>query len=125
MLPLAAGHLDTPMTIDEYLAAQPEPARSSLLQVRDAIRSALPSASESISYNMPTYKIGTAAVIYFAGWKNHYSLYPIGPAIQLACQTAMAKYKVEKSTIRFPLSAPVPVKLIQRITKLRALFDGP
>lgn len=32
----------------------------------------------------------------------------------------LASYKVSKGTIRFPLSGPVPVKLIQRLAKIRA-----
>jgi uncharacterized protein YdhG (YjbR/CyaY superfamily) len=32
----------------------------------------------------------------------------------------LAPYKVNKGTIRFPLSQPVPVKLIERIAKFRA-----
>jgi hypothetical protein len=32
----------------------------------------------------------------------------------------LAPYKVNKGTIRFPLSEPVPVKLIERIAKFRA-----
>jgi len=32
----------------------------------------------------------------------------------------LAMYEIEKGTIRFPLSGPVPVKLIERIAKFRA-----
>jgi uncharacterized protein YdhG (YjbR/CyaY superfamily) len=32
----------------------------------------------------------------------------------------LASYEVDKGTIRFPLSEPVPVKLIGRIAKFRA-----
>jgi uncharacterized protein YdhG (YjbR/CyaY superfamily) len=37
-----------------------------------------------------------------------------------AFQGELGSYKVDKGTIRFPLSEPVPVKLIGRITKFRA-----
>jgi hypothetical protein len=37
-----------------------------------------------------------------------------------AFQGELGSYKVDKVTIRFPLSEPVPVKLIGRITKFRA-----
>jgi hypothetical protein len=33
-------------SVDEYITAQPEPARSALRQVRDAIRIAVPEAEE-------------------------------------------------------------------------------
>ena len=36
-----------------------------------------------ISYQIPAYKLhGGAVIIYFAGWKQHYSLYPAtGPLV--------------------------------------------
>ena len=58
-------------------------------------------------------------VIYFAGWKQHYSLYPAGARLLAAFKDELTAYQINKSTIRFQLSAPVPVKLIQRIVKFR------
>jgi uncharacterized protein YdhG (YjbR/CyaY superfamily) len=37
-----------------------------------------------------------------------------------AFQDELAPYEVNKGTIRFPLSQPVPVKLIGRMAKFRA-----
>jgi uncharacterized protein YdhG (YjbR/CyaY superfamily) len=108
-----------PKTVDDYIASQPEAAQPALTQVRNAIRKALPAAEEVISYNIPTYKLDGAMVIYFAGWKQHYSLYPAGARLLAAFKDDLAPYEINKSTIRFPLSAPVPVKLIQRIVKFR------
>ena len=107
-------------SVDEYIASQPATVPDVLSQVRTAIRKALPKAEEVISYGMPTYKLHGTAVLYFAGWKRHYSLYPAGPRLVAAFQDELAPYKVDKSTIRFPLSQPVPVKLIGRIAKFRA-----
>ena len=59
-------------------------------------------------------------MLYFAGWKQHYSLYPAGERLVAAFKDQLASYKVSKGTIRFPLSEPVPVKLIERIAKFRA-----
>ena len=33
-------------------------------------------AQETISYGIPTYKLDGRYVLYFAGWKQHYSVYP-------------------------------------------------
>jgi uncharacterized protein YdhG (YjbR/CyaY superfamily) len=106
-------------TVDDYIASQPEAARPALTQVRNAIRKALPAAEEVISYNIPTYKLDGVMVIYFAGWKQHYSLYPAGARLLAAFKDELTAYQINKSTIRFQLSAPVPVKLIQRIVKFR------
>jgi len=107
-------------TVTQYIDAQPRPARAALRRVRAAIRKALPGAKESLSYQIPTYKLDDRAVIYFAGWKTHYSLYPCGARIVAAFKEKLAPYKIQKSTIRFPLSEPVPATLIAGIAKLRA-----
>jgi uncharacterized protein YdhG (YjbR/CyaY superfamily) len=107
-------------TVDAYIAAQPARTRAKLDDVRKAIRKALPKAREVISYKIPAYKNGDRTVLYFAGWKNHYALYPFGERIVKAFKKELAPYKVAGSTIRFPMSAPVPARLIARIAKFRA-----
>jgi uncharacterized protein YdhG (YjbR/CyaY superfamily) len=107
-------------SVDEYIASQPEAVQGILGRVRNTIRKAVPQALEAISYQIPTYKLHNRAVLYFAGWKRHYSLYPATECVVAAFQGELALYEVSKGTIRFPLSQPVPVKLIGRIAKLRA-----
>jgi uncharacterized protein YdhG (YjbR/CyaY superfamily) len=107
-------------SVDDYLASQPDAVQGILGLVRSAIRKALPGADEVISYRIPTYKLHGGAVLYFAGWKQHYSLYPASERLVAAFEDELATYKVNKGTIRFPLSVPVPVKLIERIAKFRA-----
>lgn len=107
-------------TVAEYLAAQPPASRRVLARVRSVIRKAVPRAVEGIAYQMPAYKLEGRAVVYFAGWKQHYSLYPVSRRIVAALAAELAPYDVNaKGTLRFPLSAPVPVRLIAKITKLR------
>jgi hypothetical protein len=38
-------------------------------------RKALPGAEEVISYKISTYKLHAGPVLYFPGWRRHYSLY--------------------------------------------------
>ncbi len=107
-------------SVDEYIAWQPEPVQSLLQRVRRAIRKAVPEADEVISYKIPTYKLHGRPVLYFAGWKQHYSLYPATERLVAAFKDELAPYEVKKGTIRFPLFEPVPVKLIGRIARFRA-----
>jgi uncharacterized protein YdhG (YjbR/CyaY superfamily) len=88
--------------------------------VRNTIRKALPGAEEVISYKIPAYKLHGNPVLYFAGWRQHYSLYPATDYIVAAFKDDLAPYEVNKGTIRFPLWQPVPTKLIGRIAKVRA-----
>lgn len=107
-------------SIDDYIAAQPAASRTALNQVRRAIRKALPLAEEGISYKIPVYRLHGERVIFFAGWKQHYSLYPAGERLVHKFKHELAPYEISRGTIRFPLSDPVPVKLIEAIAKFRA-----
>ncbi|HET9379072.1 MAG TPA: DUF1801 domain-containing protein [Chthoniobacterales bacterium] len=111
-------------SVDEYIAAQPETVREVLERVRSAIHQALPEAEEIISYQIPAFKLHGGLVLYFAGWRRHYSLYPANDLLVAAFKDELAPYKVNKATIRFPLSQPVPVRLIGRIAKFRAKEAG-
>jgi uncharacterized protein YdhG (YjbR/CyaY superfamily) len=107
-------------SVDDYIASQPETVQGVLRHVRSIIRKALPGAEEVISYQIPAYKLPGGPALYFAGWKRHYSLYPATDQVVAAFKDDLAPFEVSKGTIRFPLSQPVPVKLIQRIAKFRA-----
>ena len=107
-------------SVDEYIASQPEAVQDVLARVRSTIRKAMPGADEVISYQIPAYKLHGRTVLYFAGWKQHYSLYPSTDHVVAAFKDDLARYEVSRGTIRFPLSEPVPVKLIERIAKFRA-----
>jgi uncharacterized protein YdhG (YjbR/CyaY superfamily) len=59
-------------------------------------------------------------VLYFAGWRQHYSLYPATDRVVAVFKEDLVPYEVNKATIRLPLLEPVPVKLIERIATFRA-----
>jgi uncharacterized protein YdhG (YjbR/CyaY superfamily) len=107
-------------SVDEYIATQPADVQAVLRRVRTTIRKALPGADEVISYQIPAYKLNGAAVIYFAGWKQHFSLYPATARVLAALNKELAGYEISKGTIRFPLSEGAPVGLIARVAKLLA-----
>ena len=107
-------------SVDEYISSKPKSAQRMLKRVRSAIRRALPSTiEEMISYGLPTYKVHGRPVIYFAGWKEHYSIYPSTDRLVTAFTDQLARYEVSKGTIRFPFSESVPTELIHRIAKFR------
>jgi len=107
-------------SVDAYIATCSEEVRPVLERVRATIRKAVPKADESISYQIPSYKLGGEIVLYFAGWKNHFSVYPATDGIVEEFADELAGYEISKGTIRFPLSRPVPVGLIARLAKFRA-----
>jgi uncharacterized protein YdhG (YjbR/CyaY superfamily) len=109
-----------PQSVDEYIATQPAAVRPKLEQVRDAIRGAVPEAVEGIGYGMPGYRLHGKPMLYFAGFKEHYSLFAASGTFFAALEDELRDYERRKGTVHFPLTKPVPVKLISRIAKLRA-----
>jgi uncharacterized protein YdhG (YjbR/CyaY superfamily) len=110
-----------PATINAYIADFPRATQTVLKRVRAAIRKALPGAAESISYRIPTFRIEGRPVIYFAGFKQHYSVYPFTTTLIDAFSREAQQYELShKGTIRFSYDDPVPERFIARIAKFRA-----
>lgn len=106
-------------SISEYIRSKPKDVQPILQSVRKAIHEAVPATEEGISYQIPVFKLNELPVLYFAGWKEHFSLYPASDGL-IAEFKELAAYERSKGTIRFPLDEPVPVSLIKRIAKFRA-----
>jgi uncharacterized protein YdhG (YjbR/CyaY superfamily) len=105
--------------VDEYIGSFPADVQVILQQVRRAILDAVPAAGETISYHIPTITLGGESLLYFAGWKRHISLYP-APAGDEAFERRLGPYRAERSTLKFPLSGPIPYDLIGQVARLRA-----
>jgi uncharacterized protein YdhG (YjbR/CyaY superfamily) len=107
-------------TVKDYIASKPRDVQALLKQLQGAIRKAVPDAEEVISYQMPGYKLRGGYLLFFAVWKEHFSLYPASDVLVENFKDELSRYKRSKGTIRLPLSEPVPVSLIERIAKFRA-----
>ncbi len=104
-------------TIDEYISTFPADIQAILEKMRQSIQKAAPDAVETISYGMPTFNLNGKHLVFFAGWKQHISLYPL-PAGDEAFQQEIAHYKRAKGTIQFPLDKPLPYELVEQIVIL-------
>ena len=105
--------------IDEYIATFPLATQIILQQVRSTIKQAAPAAEESISYAMPAFKLNGKPLVYFAGYKNHIGFYAT-PTGHEAFEKELSVYKQGKGSVQFPIDRPMPLDLIDRITKFRA-----
>ena len=106
-----------PKTVDEYLAAVPEPQRSTLKKVRAVIQSVLPAeATEVISYRMPVVKY-RGMLLGYAAFTEHCSLFGMSGTLLGPFREELKKYSTSKGTIRFPVDKPLPATLIKRLVK--------
>jgi uncharacterized protein YdhG (YjbR/CyaY superfamily) len=112
-----------PQTVEGYFAGVPEPARSALNQIREAIRSVVPpEATEIISYKIPAFK-HKKVLVWYATFSNHCSLFPTAAVIQ-EFKDELKPFSTSKGTIHFPLDKPMPMELIKKMVKDRLSRSG-
>lgn len=109
--------LAEPMDIDEYIEAQAQEIKPLLASIRETIHAAAPSATERISWQMPTFWQGEN-IIHFAAFKKHIGLYPGGEATT-AFADRLTGYKTSKGAIQLPIAHPIDHALITDIVKWR------
>jgi uncharacterized protein YdhG (YjbR/CyaY superfamily) len=114
-------HMPDPETLDEYLATLPEDRRLAMQQIREAIRSAAPDATEVITYKMPGFKTHGRFLVSFDAYKRHYSLFPASDPVVEGLGDRIAPYLAGRGTIRFPADRPIPTKLIEEIVRIRVV----
>jgi uncharacterized protein YdhG (YjbR/CyaY superfamily) len=114
----SVANASAPKDVDKYIAAVPEPARSTLNKMRATIRSVVPrEATEVISYRMPAFK-HNQVLVWFAAFSNHCSLFPTGAVIE-KFKNKLKRFPTSKGTIQFPMDKPLPTALIKKIVKAR------
>ena len=102
-----------------YLAALPPGTRREVRKLRTLIRAVAPRAVEAFSYRIPGFRLDGRALIWYAGWKSHTSIYPITDAIRRTYAAELEGYETSKGTVRFPLAEPLPTALIRKLVKAR------
>jgi uncharacterized protein YdhG (YjbR/CyaY superfamily) len=106
--------------VDAWLAQLPsDEMRTALAGLRAQIRAELPDGEEGISYSMPAMRYGGRPLVSYAAWKGHCSLYPMSYAVMDALRDDLAGFEVEKGTIRFKPTDPLPGELVARIVRAR------
>ena len=104
-------------TINEYISKFPNNVQVILEKLRNIISKAAPEAEETISYNIPTFKLN-GNLVHFAAYEKHIGFYPTPSGIE-NFKDDLSAYEVGKGSIKFPLKKPIPYDLVRNIVEFR------
>jgi uncharacterized protein YdhG (YjbR/CyaY superfamily) len=105
-------------SIDEYITGFPPEIQARLQEMRAVIREAVPDATESISYAIPTFDLKRKHLVHFAAFKHHIGFYPTASGIAQFARE-LQPYKTAKGSVQFPFGQPLPKELIVRMVQFR------
>jgi uncharacterized protein YdhG (YjbR/CyaY superfamily) len=106
-------------SVEEFLAAVPEPQRSALEDLRKVIRSAAPGATELINYGVPMFRLDGRNLVSFAAAKDHCSFYVQSPAVVEAHAAELKGFKTTKGSVSFTPGKPIPPALVTKLVEAR------
>jgi uncharacterized protein YdhG (YjbR/CyaY superfamily) len=107
--------------IDAYIAAHPEPQRSTLEALRKQILDVIPEAEQCISYAMPGFRVNGKVIAGFASYKKHIGYYPHSGQVFGVMMEDLDGYDVSEKGggVKFPIDRTVPDALIEKLIAVR------
>ena len=105
-------------TVDAYAEALPLQARSHFEAIRAVVRAAAPELDETISYQIPAFKLQGSVLIYAAAWTKHVAIYPVYDS-EWEKVPGLLTCKGTRNSLHFSLSKPLPLDLIQAFVEFK------
>lgn len=108
--------------VDEYISECPKGIQGKLKEIRAAIKSVAPGATETMSYfDMPGYSYAGYDYNGMFAWfglqkKSYVGLYLRPPTIENH-QEELARYETTKAVVKFPLDEKIPVSLVKKLVR--------
>lgn len=106
--------------IDAYHAAFPEEIRKRMTSIRNLVHQLVPGATETISYQIPAFKLDKQFLLYYCAFAHHLSLSsPWSKAFLQSFEQELKNYHVSKAVIQFPHTEKLPLPFIRDIIQFR------
>ena len=109
----------TPDAVDRYLETAPERGREFFLALRDLVLQHAPAATETLSYNMPTFVVDGSRLLHASAWKEHLAIYPLPPAEDLDAEAtaALEAHSSGASTLKLLYKEEFPTDLVDAVVR--------
>jgi uncharacterized protein YdhG (YjbR/CyaY superfamily) len=112
--------MQTDPRVDAYLGALPPDQQRLLQEVRARVAMLAPTASETIAYGMPAFRLSDRFLLSYAGWRRHCSLYPVGGELLERYAGALRAYgRTNKGSLHFSVAQPLPDGLLDDLVRAR------
>jgi len=105
--------------IDDYFKNVEPSKRKQLERIRTLAKEIVPTAEETISYNMPTLKYEGKAFLGFDAHADHIGIYPYSGQVIPQLKDELRAYAVSKGAIRVPLDRPISKRLLKLVITSR------
>jgi uncharacterized protein YdhG (YjbR/CyaY superfamily) len=106
-------------TIDEYFENAQPVEKAEYDRLSKLVREVAPDAEETISYGMPTYKVGKNPLVYFGIFKDHMSIFPASGEVLSELGDELAGFKTAKGTLSFTADKPIPDDVLRDMLHVR------
>ncbi len=103
-------------SVDDYINGFSEPQHRLLQKIRTTVKNVVPNATEKISYKIAAFQLNGKMLLYYAGFKDHVSMYPIPHGME----KELKQYVHGRGTLWFALDKPLPVELIEKVALAHA-----
>ena len=105
-----------PTTIDEYLAALEEPARTRLAELRKLVREELP---EAIKWGSPAFVHPRGTILLVISAHKAHANFTVTPSAKEAFAAELEGLETGKGSVKLPYDAPMPEDLLRRMARHR------
>jgi uncharacterized protein YdhG (YjbR/CyaY superfamily) len=105
--------------VDRYLQTAPETGRAFFQGVRELVLRHAPDATETLSYNMPTFLVDGHRLLHASAWKEHLAIYPLPPAEDLDAEAvaALEAHSSGASTLKLLYREEFPTLLVDAVVR--------
>ncbi|MFM6980117.1 MAG: iron chaperone, partial [Micrococcales bacterium] len=105
--------------VTDYFNQQPEPQRSTLIEMRRMLLEVEPNLEQVIAWKSAMFKFKGAYVAGLCAHKKHISFSPQSPEVMIAHSTELAEYVTSKASFQVACDEPLPKSLIASLLKAR------